>query len=214
MPQETTKFVRSTIETTTCSQRDPVSSLVRRVHSSSSGFTLIELLVVIAIIGVLSSVVLQSLNSAREKSRNATRLTQIDQINKAFELSATGGTNQLPNSRNYACLGLSVDTSPTCGGTIHPRNTSINALVAANVAGGVIPRDPKFLSGIGTAYLYNSDIDPTTVSPVNGCAVAGSCPAGAYLMWVSEGSATCGRGIFWDAVGNGSRCVLRIGSAI
>ncbi len=58
---------------------------------NKSGFTLIELLVVIAIIGVLSGVVLQSLNSAREKTRNTARLTQIDQINKAFELSATGG---------------------------------------------------------------------------------------------------------------------------
>jgi prepilin-type N-terminal cleavage/methylation domain-containing protein len=51
-----------------------------------SGFTLIELLVVIAIIGILSSVVLASLNSARQKGRDAKRISDIKQIQLALEL--------------------------------------------------------------------------------------------------------------------------------
>jgi prepilin-type N-terminal cleavage/methylation domain-containing protein len=50
------------------------------------GFTLIELLVVIAIIGLLASVVLLSLNSARAKSRDAKRMADVKLIANAMEL--------------------------------------------------------------------------------------------------------------------------------
>jgi len=50
------------------------------------GFTLIELLVVIAIIGLLSSVILASLNSARKKSRDARREADLKEIQTALEL--------------------------------------------------------------------------------------------------------------------------------
>jgi type II secretion system protein G len=53
---------------------------------TTRGFTLIELLVVIAIIGLLSSVVLASLNGARKKGRDARRLSDLKQLQTALEL--------------------------------------------------------------------------------------------------------------------------------
>lgn len=50
------------------------------------GFTLIELLVVIAIIGILASVVLASLNSARDKGTDAANKSNLNNIRAQAEL--------------------------------------------------------------------------------------------------------------------------------
>ncbi len=59
---------------------------MQQKKSKTSGFTLIELLVVIAIIGILSSVVLASLNTARAKARDTKRIADFRQIQTALEL--------------------------------------------------------------------------------------------------------------------------------
>src|SRR3989344_5180103 len=68
------------------------------------GFTLIELLVVISIIGLLSSVVFASLNTARIKGRDAKRLLDKKQVVTALNLYYSAN-NAWPNTGgSYKCL--------------------------------------------------------------------------------------------------------------
>ena len=55
-------------------------------NNFSKGFTLIELLVVIAIIGILSSVVLSSLNTARSRGANAAVKNNLANLRSQAEL--------------------------------------------------------------------------------------------------------------------------------
>ncbi len=71
---------------------------------SRSGFTLIELLVVIAIIALLSSVVLATLSTARAKARDARRIQDIRQLQRAIELYADDHGGLYPTSANFATV--------------------------------------------------------------------------------------------------------------
>ena len=77
-----------------------------RNSNSQNGFTLIELLVV-AIIGILSSVVLASLNSARAKARDAKRASDVHQLKTALEFYY----NDIGNYPSVTCDGCGVGIS-------------------------------------------------------------------------------------------------------
>ena len=82
------------------------------------GFTLIELLVVVTILGVLASIVLTSLNSARIKSRDGKRQGDLGELQKALELYNTQN-GSYPNP-NAACGGSTNDaySSWACWSTL------------------------------------------------------------------------------------------------
>jgi prepilin-type N-terminal cleavage/methylation domain-containing protein len=89
---------------------------------SARGFTLIELLVVIAIIGILSSVVLASLNSARTKGTDAAIKSNLVNSRAQAELFYDS------NANSY----LNVCTNTSAGGV---KSIYSQVLAAANNAG-------------------------------------------------------------------------------
>ena len=56
------------------------------MYKEKKAFTLIELLVVIAIIGLLSTLSIIALNSARAKARDAKRISDVKQMQVALEM--------------------------------------------------------------------------------------------------------------------------------
>ena len=102
---------------------------------SQKGFTLIELLVVISIIGLLSSVVLASLNGARQKARDARRKSDLKQLAIVNELYFDAEGNE-----NYIGLTGWFSNTVQYGGT----NPAFNSVI------------PKYISKLSNDPLYPS----------------------------------------------------------
>ncbi len=60
------------------------------------GFTLIELLVVIAIIGILSAIILASVNNSRQNARDGQRISDLKQLENALELYSVANNYTYP----------------------------------------------------------------------------------------------------------------------
>ena len=133
--------------------------------TNHKGFTLIELLVVIAIIGLLSTLSILALNTARARARDAKRVADVKQIQTALEMY-------------YNDVGTYPATaSITAGGAIASPNGTFLAAVPTP------PTPFDFVTGdcVGQpAYTYTS-ASPFTTYQINYClgAQTGGVSAGA-----------------------------------
>lgn len=139
------------------------------------GFTLIELLVVIAIIGLLSTLAVVALNSARQKSRDSKRVADVKQIQTALELYFAD-ENGYPVEATAVTLGGASD-KVLCAG-----DSADGFLPVANGAGGC---DADSTPG-ATVYMGLVPAAPTPADST--CGTGGTLPSNNYLYTAAASS--------------------------
>ena len=143
-------------------------------NKNKKAFTLVELLVVIAIIGLLSTIAVISMSTARAKGRDGVRIADIKQISTALEQyytdnnsypgavaagnalgSGSGQTNCHTGATNACSCLSSIGFDSTCTAPTYMTNVPTYPSVVTTVACAGTYTTPTYAAG---QFCYYSDV--------------------------------------------------------